>query len=163
MKFHLETKMPCGFLWWKTTTLSSKCLNAVEVAESQLTDFAKVFSSLVMKMFKNSGVIKIPNFEFKWTCFLLNGSWQFQTFERVARLRCILKKHGYFCKKSKKKKKKKHCKTPSVFKSYFETLNVLRKMHGKAIFQWSMNPNTKRRNILAFYFLKLHRFGFSSV
>ena len=105
MKFHLETKMPCGFLWWKTTTLSSKCLNAVEVAESQLTDFAKVFSSLVMKMFKNSGVIKIPNFEFKWTCFLLNGSWQFQTFERVARLRCILKKHGYFCKKSKKKKK----------------------------------------------------------
>ena len=118
MKFHLETKMPCGFLWWKTTTLSSKCLNAVEVAESQLTDFAKVFSSLVMKMFKNSGVIKIPNFEFKWTCFLLNGSWQFQTFERFARLCCILKKHGYFCKKSKKtknKRKKKNTVKHQVF------------------------------------------------
>lgn len=67
----------------------------------------KVFSSMVRKMFKNFGVIKIPNFKFKWTCFLLNGSWQFQTFERFARLCCILKKRGYFCKKSKKKNKRK--------------------------------------------------------
>lgn len=126
----------------------------------------KVFSSMVMKMFKNFGVIKFPNFEFKWTCFLLNGSWQFQTFERFARLCCILKKHGYFCKKKQKKEQKekeKHRKTPSVLKGYFETLNVLRKMHGKVTFQWPMNPNTKRRNIHAFYFLKLRRFGFSSV